>query len=294
MTVDMEQLAITTYHYRQLDFLRLFKLARSLEIIKRKRKMPVEYQSNLEKGPTNARSACRRLLREVVKHLFPGSEINSNWNNYFIHIPTDIREVLTYIQRNHGRLERSDDRSIRDMIGHYNELREHIDGYVYPGFPFQVNVRLSSSSHSRYRRQRMAARGQGANIRPSENFYKCALACVQYKALWNRHMDDICKIVNSIKKKEEERGKNKPSKKKKPPRRAATTSNAGLPVPAPTPSVVLTVEDGPVVDAASTTDPDVIAAIADQARQAREERVRNAQGVFDQAFQRFVQRRDQE
>jgi hypothetical protein len=281
MTVEMEQLALTAYHYRQLDFLRLFRLARSLEIAKRKRKMPVEYKDNAEKGPTNARSACRRLLREVVKYVFPGFEINSNWNNYFVHIPLEIRSTLTYIQRNIGRLEASTKRNVRDMVAHYNELKEHIDGLVYPGFPYQINVRLSSTDHSRYRRARMAARGQGTNIRPPENFYKCALACIQYKALWDRYIDDIIKTTTSLMKEDA-----KPKK---------TSKRATRPVAPSLPSGTFTFSDT-TIDAVRVTeaDSDVIAAITNNVRDVRDERIRNAQSVFDQALERYLQRRVEE
>jgi len=257
MTTDTDQLALTSFHYRQIDFLRLFKLARQLGVIKRKRKMPVEYKGEDEKAYTNARSACRRLLREVIKHTFPGYELNSNWNHYYVHIPDNIRRALSYLRRNYGRLERHSDRNVRDVIAHYGLLVEHIDSHIYPSFPYQINIHLSSSRRGRYRRAMRRARGRaGEETRPSENFHKCALACLEYKKLWDRYIGEIVDVAEILQK---EDATPKPAKKKK-------------------------------VAEVPNSETDIRDAI-DRHRETREERVRNAQNTFDQALSRYKDRR---
>lgn len=256
MITNAEQLALTSFHYRQLDFLRLFKFARNLGIIKRKRKMPTEYRGDDERGQTNARSACRRLLREVIKYAFPKYELNSSWSHYYVHIPEDIRTAFLYIRRNFGRLEVHENRTVRDMLAHYVELQEQIDGHVYPNFPYQINIHLSTTRRSRYRTAMRRARGRNESTRPPENFHECAVACVQYRDLWSRYISEIVDVVKILVEEDEAQKKLKRKKAKK------------------------------------KTEADIQSAI-DRRREAREERLRNAQHTFDQALARYKERRGQ-
>ena len=61
-------------HYRQIDYLRLFRLCKNIGFINRKRKMPSEYGEDI----SNARSAGKRLLRSLIKELFSDLEINGD------------------------------------------------------------------------------------------------------------------------------------------------------------------------------------------------------------------------
>jgi len=275
MSETDNQLAITANHYRQLDFLRLFRLARGLELVKRKRKMPVNYDSD-----SNARSACRRLLRAVIKQLFNDCTMTSNWNHYFVVLPQEQRNALTYFIRNIGYLTRSDIREVRDAVASYEEIAEHIDGFIYPALPSQIKVRLSSASHTRRNRNSIQA------IKPAENFYRCAVACIRYKAIWNTHIDSIIKVAESEQAKANVAAKK--TKDKNIPRRASRNrTHAAMENTATFVEEITHEFELPTFNRVRNEE---IVREAVALSENNVERVREAQNTFDQALSEFLHR----
>ncbi len=270
-----KQLAITQNHYRQLDFLRLFRLARSLGLVKRKRKMPVDYDNPTNtKVNSNARSACRRLLRVIIKHLFDDCEVTSNWNHYFITLPQEHRVVLSYFMRNIGYLGRSDNREVRDAVASFREIREHIDGFVYPALPAQIKVRLSTS-------RRSARQNIDMPVKPAENFYRCAVACMNYKTIWTTHIDAIIKAAKS------ELTKNSVAAAKK-----NVVARTIRPPTETNPLETTITERPPIVPNWHLSEQVIREAV--ELNENNMERVRNAQGIFDQALSEFLHQGESE
>jgi hypothetical protein len=264
-TITRKTPTITTNHYRQLDFLRLFKLARELELVKRKRKMPTSYNdlSNPTKAATDARSACRRLLRTVLKHLFNDRfVVTSNWSNYFVTIPKEERTALTFFIKNMDRLRNSQQKSIREAVSSYHELSADIDGAIHPALPHQIRVRLSNISQRDERIRRQGSNGvYVARRQPPENFYRCALACIRYKKIWDQHMGIIMAAYKLV--------EEKPDIITAP----ATDSDAA---------------------AASNSDAAHVSQRASEIEANRTERLSSAQDNFDRVFQQYLQREEQE
>jgi hypothetical protein len=210
-----KHVTITPQQYRQLDFLRLFRLCRNLELFNRKRKMPVEYNTDdLDKNDKNSRSACRRLLRGLVVHIFPDNyTIKSNFNNYFVEFSPEMRSALSYINGQVYNLERSQDPEYREAARGYRLIAGHVAGFIYPRIPYSVKIHFSPDSRRRYRDVRRMAMGGGNPYgdyiwKPPESFYKCAKACLEYKEHWDKYSDLLMKVAERHKREEEEKKRN--------------------------------------------------------------------------------------
>jgi len=184
MNEQTESVMITKLHYRQLDFLKLFKLCREIGIVKRKRKMPMDY-NDLPQGEDNARSACRRLLQSVIKHLFPGSIITSNRDHYYIEIPIEIRDDLSVVSLNLGRFEANLDIKIRNAARQFLLLREFNVSYVRSNFPYHISVYL-----------RPEIRRNVSSVLTDENFYETALAVKECAEIYNTAVAEITEGVD--------------------------------------------------------------------------------------------------
>lgn len=210
-TESPKEVTVTRQQYRQIDFLRLFRLCRNLGLFNRKRKMPKEYNSDdLEKDDKNARSACRRLLRILIVHIFPDHyNIKSNFSNYFIEFPPEMRSALSYINNAVYDLERSEDKEYREAAAGYRLISSHVSGFVYPRIPYSIKIHFSSDQRRRYRDVRRLAMGQNTYgdfvFKPPEDFYNCAKACLEYKEHWEKYADLLIKVAERHKREREKK-----------------------------------------------------------------------------------------
>jgi len=83
---------ISLANFLQLEFLKLFRLCVDLGLVKRKRKMPIDYE-NIE---TEGQTPSRRLFRLILKYVFPDCEIKGNRTSYII-TPHSTRYYSTWV-----------------------------------------------------------------------------------------------------------------------------------------------------------------------------------------------------
>ncbi len=167
--------------YRQIDFLRLFRLCKEFGFINRKRKMPTEYGSDA----SATRGAGKRLLRALLKHLFSDFEINSDHGTYYMVVPREIKESFNFIS-NHGQ-------DYFDTIGvngatalqKFSEIRQTIDGHVCPTLPHEISIYMQSRDPSSLYH---IATKNGTSNKPPEDFFRCARACVKFKKIWDENV----------------------------------------------------------------------------------------------------------
>jgi hypothetical protein len=165
--------------YIQLDYLRLFRLCRKLGIVNRKRKVPGEYDTD-----GKALGATRRLLKDFVKHIFPECSITSGRIIMAI-LPSAEHNVIRDLNnKSEGFFSNAPDGERAQEL--LRELREHIDGFVCPALPYEIRI-LSSSSVPMSRFNAIAVKNHMTN-RPPDEFYRCALACLKYREIWDRNM----------------------------------------------------------------------------------------------------------
>jgi len=197
---------VTTSQYRQLDFLRLFKLCKDLNLFNRKRKMPIEYKStNEDNDDKNSRSSCRRLLRALVSHIFPTQySVKSNFSNYFVEFPPDMRSALSYININYRSMESSTNPEYIEAVTGYRLISGQVGGFVFPRVPYSIKIHFSPDQRRQYRDVRRAALDSGNNFgdyvwKPAESFYQCAKACLEYKEHWDKYSNLILKVADQHK-----------------------------------------------------------------------------------------------
>jgi len=167
--------------YRQIDFLRLFRLCRQRGIVKRKRKTPTEYGDD----SSGARGAGKRLLRALIKELFNEFEINSDFGTYFLAIPRADRDMLSGLS-SRTRTFFDNAQEGADALRRFGELRQNISGHILPSLPYEIKIHIGSNDPAD-RHNSLQGRGI-ATARPRENFYVCAISCIKYKELWDEHM----------------------------------------------------------------------------------------------------------
>ena len=264
---------ITTTHYRQLDFLRLFRLARGLGLVKRKRKMPSDYTAldDNEKTQGDSRSACRRLLRMILQHVYPEFTISSNWNHYFLSFPQEHKDTLTFLLQNFRHIEASTDKETVEAVSYYREMML-ASGLIAVALPYQIKVRLSNI--------RPNTRSNSYQpIRPRESFYQCAIESIRYKELLDKCMPVIIKVVNAHKVILEEQ-----RRLRQDIRKMARQAD----IPAQTVAAQTTMGDSLIVPTPTVSSEGVGELVAN-IQVAREERLKNAQSIFDQALAKFLQ-----
>lgn len=195
---DPKQVVVTTQQYRQIDFLRIFRLCKDLGLFNRKRKMPTEYVlENQENNDKNGRSACRRLLRALIVHIFPSNyTIKSNFNNYFVEFPIDVRNALSYINANSYNIERSSNLEHREALTGFRLIATNLNDFVYPRIPYSIKIHFSPEQRRRYGYVRNTGNGREDYIwKPPENFYQCAKTCLEYKENLEKYIELIMKIA---------------------------------------------------------------------------------------------------
>lgn len=268
---------ITPQQYRQLDFLRLFRLCRNLELFNRKRKMPVEYNTDdVDKNDKNSRSACRRLLRALIVHIFPETyTIKSNFNNYFIEFPPEMRSALSYMNSNLYDFQRSEDPEYREAATGYRLLAGQLGGFVYPRIPYSIKIHFAPDQRRRYRDVRriaMGGSGTGTFIwKPPESFYQCAKACLEYKEHWDKYAELLVRVSERHKKEKEEAAKKK--ERQRSTRTTRTAQRAQQP------------------EAGSTSSPTALRQLADAVAHSAQHGPRNTQESFNRALQDMLERR---
>lgn len=273
-----KNVTITPQQYRQIDFLRLFRLCRNLELFNRKRKMPVEYNTDdVDKNDKNSRSACRRLLRALIVHVFPdGYTIKSNFNNYFIEFPPQMRDALSYLNSKLYDFQRSEDKEYTEAAVGYRLLARSVGGFVYPRIPYSIKIHFAPDQRRRYRDVRRIAMGgnsSGSFIwKPSESFYQCAKACLEYKEHWDKYADLLVKVV------ERHRAEAEEKRKKKAPDPLPGTSRQTAQVRVSQREV-------------GSTSSGALRQLANAVAQSAESGPRNTQESFNRALQRLQERR---
>jgi len=162
--------------YMQIDFLRLFRLCRSLGVAKRKRKMPTEYD-----GDNTATAAGRRLLKSLLeKHLFVGSKVQTQYESLRVNISRDDRQMLNTINTltYDTRLRQACGDMGANAVEKYNQLATGTS-YVAPYLPYEIKVCAINRSNTM------------GGYRPSEKFYECALDCIEFKELWDTNIQSL-------------------------------------------------------------------------------------------------------
>jgi hypothetical protein len=226
---NSEPVVITTQQYRQIDFLRLFRLCKSLELVNRKRKMPTEYNTgDIEKDQKNARSACRRLLRALIVNIFPDTyTIRSNYNCYHIEFPNDMRDAISFLNSNIRNFERADDEELRNAAVGYRQITDRNRVFIHARVPYSIKINFSNPG----------VRYGSYVFKPAENFYECAKECVAFQEVWNRYADVM---ISAVKKYRE-----KPPKINRPRTTSRTTTTTPAVISRLTQAVQQSAETGP-------------------------------------------------
>jgi len=181
-------------NYLQIDFLRLFRLCKNMNIISRKRKMPIDYISD-SKNFDKALVANKRLFTMFLKSLFNGYSISNEKYSYYISVPYSMVSDITYIEKLITRITSNNTtpRQI-DILQRHLNLKDGIRGHIclIRGKSLEIRVSLSSVDASSPARNAIL---KGNTNRPSQDFYRCALACIDFKNIWERDMALINQFV---------------------------------------------------------------------------------------------------
>jgi hypothetical protein len=155
--------------YMQIDFLRLFRLCRSLDVAKRKRKMPIDYDDE-----NTASATGRRLLKSLLdKHLFNGwPKPRTQYSTISIPIPTLDRSVFNIINSlfYNNNLMNACGELGSDVRQKYSELLEGNAPFVSTYFPYEIKIRLTDRNADTL-----------SGFKPQERLYECALHCIEFK-----------------------------------------------------------------------------------------------------------------
>lgn len=257
--------------YMQIDFLRLFRLCRSLGVAKRKRKMPIEYNTD-----NKASAASRRLLKSLLeKHLFVGWCVSTQYENLRVQIPTEIRQIFRAINsvRYDNSLRNICGDEIDAAIDKYNLLADGIP-YIRPYLPYEIKV-------SALNRSQLVGR-----YRPTEKFYECALACIEFKELWDANIQALRDFYYFFQTKRDEINANQRRQGEERNREEAEARRV----------VAQEIERRRIAEVAETAEANRIeeerrAAVAAQVSAEAERRRESAQNRFEQALSRFRENR---
>lgn len=168
--------------YRQIDFLRLFRLCKQRGIVKRKRKTPAEYGADR----AGARGAGKRLLRSLIKELFPNFGISGDFGRFFLTVPAEDRDLISNLSSLSRTFFANAGDAGTEALSKFEELRQNIDGHVAPAIPYEIKIHVGSSNPSdKY--NNLIRQGISTN-RPRENFYNCAIACIKFKKIWDENV----------------------------------------------------------------------------------------------------------
>lgn len=184
--VDQETPIITKSIYRQIDFLRLFRLCKELGLVQRKRKMPVDYNSsNVEYNDKSGRSSCRRLLRLVIMDQFPEEhfKIRSNHDGYYIELPRELRQRINYYYSHIERFERNTPEAAR-VVHLYESINIVNFEHIHVNLPYKISIIFSSPRRSLYTRK------------PSEDFYQTAMDVISYRRILDENYDRLIQAID--------------------------------------------------------------------------------------------------
>jgi hypothetical protein len=286
---------VTREQYRQIDFLRLYRLCKDLNLFNRKRKMPIEYKSNNESNnDEDSRSACRRMLRTLIIHIFPDNcKIKSSFDNYYVEFPADTREAFSYISNNSRVLEHSEDLEYKDAVVGFRFLSDQFGGFVYPRMPYSVKIHFSQDQRRRFRGSRRntanSINDSGEYIyKPSESFYKSAKACVEYKTHWDKYHNLLINVCNRHK---FEMTNGIKETKNTNPRTVAVAVPAHNPFVATAVPTTILVPVEPVV---VPTVAESMRILSEAVTRSAETGPRNSQESFNRALQNMLERRGQQ
>jgi hypothetical protein len=180
----MANTVLREIQYRQIDFLRLFRLGKEKGYFKRKRKMPIDYPNSKD----DAIKCCRRLLRDFIAKTFPKNEgflVSSEIPKFIIDChQTGIRNIYHYFSHYRETILLLD--GGKEVLEKFNELTAsrdcflnldqsyvncgHNNLYVYP-----------SPTHSNSQR----------SFRPIQELYPCAKEVLEYRKIWLENFPSV-------------------------------------------------------------------------------------------------------
>lgn len=169
--------------YRQIDFLRLFRLCKNLGFIKYKRKMPIECDYDKSK------ITLKRLLRVLLKGLFVNiGVIKHHRDKYFLMTQDNFKTAYRFIERLELNYIEELGAEGLEILNSCEQLKNLSNGFVNFHIPYEIVISpVSRDTNSVYN----IAQQSGATSRPSEEFYHCALACIEYKSIWDNNSKKI-------------------------------------------------------------------------------------------------------
>lgn len=182
--------------YRQIDFLRLFRLCRARGIVKRKRKMPAQFDR-----ASHENSCCSKLFKSFLTDTFEDAEIkvDNRAGTYSIITPEGAAERLRFIRDNLGAIRTNHP----EMFRRYSELTTPDNDFVRSltscNFAYFL-ITVAAQRNSRYGNliENLPENARANQVsRPKEEYYRCALACLEFKELWNNHIGVLCSFVDS-------------------------------------------------------------------------------------------------
>ena len=166
--------------FRQIDFLRLFRLCKGMGLVNRKRKMPIEYLRDSE-----CKSACKRLLSLVVKEVYKDCQTHAGFSSASAYIQPELQRQLQQMIRDvfyddyHYYGDRVGRRQVTlpvpemTLLNSFNNFTGFGNEHVSLSFPNYIMFNYRAYN-------RVDRRSQ-----PRENFYHCALDCIAFKKHWD-------------------------------------------------------------------------------------------------------------
>lgn len=181
--------------YRQIDFLRLFKLCRELGVIQRKRKMPTQYD-----GQNYASLAISKLFKSFLTETFEDLQINAEarLHSYSINIPHETSEKLRFINNRFQTLNVHE--NYADILTRFTTLMD-VSNFNFIISPRDYNftlLKITAMPNVGGRFQSIVANMESRVYvsRPREEYYRAAKDCLAYKAVWNEHIGHLCEFVD--------------------------------------------------------------------------------------------------
>lgn len=182
--------------YRQIDFLRLFRLCKKMGYVKRKRKMPVQYDKQ-----SYVHSSCSKLFKTFLTGLFEDTDIHvdTRRHEYTIQIPSAAAEALQFITRYKNFLLGS--KKYADLMFKFEELSCNTNGFIVTPETFSyTRFKILSAPRQTGRYGAIVeniVRSYVGNIaRPVEEYFRCATESIKYKEIWNRNATFLCNYVD--------------------------------------------------------------------------------------------------
>lgn len=264
-----------TLQYRQINFLRLFRLCKNMGIIKRKRKMPNEYKD------ANQKTAGKKLVHAVIKELFPNYDIKSDSAYYYITIPKNINEVLASLGSKPRSYFTNAGAEGEDALRRFGLLRQNMGGHIFPVFPYEIKVSvINTETNSRY--NTLIRSGIRGCSRPREDFYSCAKLCVEYKKLWEEHAQylvDFFRVEEGRQKEREAEALRQKQERRRAERLRLEQERAGI---------AATQNKKSEEPKKEESKKEELKKLEEQIEKEKQNKITNAQSSFNQALERFM------